>query len=319
MYMCYLLATFRCFNIYASNLYTKDFYFGTALGASYYNDACSDIFMMCDETSFNYGIYGGYTLAPWISFEGAVNDYGIVKTNWNHSEFRDIQFSVKTPYLWTDNLSTYLKVGVSYLYDNASFYSKSQFKPAIGFGSEYRFSTNWAVKGEYQFINGIGNGDKRADLYSTFIGLTYYFKKEPNVGNKVDSPPFSLISTNSIYLESSVIFAFNSKELHVSKEMIKIVEKMKRNNNPLDTLQIIGYSDSSGSSSYNIKLSKERALAVANYFINSGISPTQITVLGNGENYPEIDNKSKEGRAMNRRVEIYFKSTDKPIKYNGIK
>jgi cytochrome c553 len=69
-------------------------------------------------------------------------------------------------------------------------------------------------------------------------------------------------------------------------------------------LEIIGYTDTSGLEKTNIKLSIARAEAVKKYLVKKGIPANRILVKGQGSANPLGDNKTKEGRALNRRVEI---------------
>ena len=70
------------------------------------------------------------------------------------------------------------------------------------------------------------------------------------------------------------------------------------------TAVIAGYTDSTGSNAYNQKLSEDRAKSVADFFVNKRVNPARIDVVGFGEKNPIADNKSKQGRSLNRRVEI---------------
>jgi OOP family OmpA-OmpF porin len=73
---------------------------------------------------------------------------------------------------------------------------------------------------------------------------------------------------------------------------------------PTSTILLEGHTDSTGSSSYNQKLSKSRADAVMKVLINEfGIDQSRITTSGMGESQPIASNESAEGRAKNRRVE----------------
>jgi outer membrane protein OmpA-like peptidoglycan-associated protein len=67
---------------------------------------------------------------------------------------------------------------------------------------------------------------------------------------------------------------------------------------------IEGHTDDRGSDSVNANLSKSRANAVRDYLISRGVSANAISAVGIGETRPVGDNRSVEGRAMNRRVEI---------------
>jgi outer membrane protein OmpA-like peptidoglycan-associated protein len=67
---------------------------------------------------------------------------------------------------------------------------------------------------------------------------------------------------------------------------------------------VAGYTDSTGSESYNQKLSEQRAESVAAYLKTKGVLPARFEVVGFGENNPIADNSTAEGRALNRRVEL---------------
>jgi outer membrane protein OmpA-like peptidoglycan-associated protein len=72
-----------------------------------------------------------------------------------------------------------------------------------------------------------------------------------------------------------------------------------------DTLVTIsGHTDSSGSNEYNQLLSEQRASAVANIILESGIVFERVAAVGYGEDQPSADNAKANGRAENRRVEI---------------
>jgi len=70
------------------------------------------------------------------------------------------------------------------------------------------------------------------------------------------------------------------------------------------TLEVGGHTDSSGSASYNQKLSVERAKSVANYLLQRNVPSSRLRVVGYGESSPIASNKTKEGRAENRRAEL---------------
>ena len=67
---------------------------------------------------------------------------------------------------------------------------------------------------------------------------------------------------------------------------------------------ISGHTDNTGDNDYNLKLSHDRAAAVASYLISNSISRNRITFKGLGSAKPIGDNKTEEGRRKNRRVEI---------------
>ncbi len=65
-----------------------------------------------------------------------------------------------------------------------------------------------------------------------------------------------------------------------------------------------GYTDSTGNSSHNQKLSEKRAASVRSYFISQGVASNRIVARGFGERYPIASNASAAGRQANRRVEV---------------
>ncbi len=72
-------------------------------------------------------------------------------------------------------------------------------------------------------------------------------------------------------------------------------------------VHIIGHTDSTGSNSYNQRLSERRAEAVKTYLVEHGVASNRVRTEGRGESEPRASNATAEGRAMNRRVEIYLK------------
>jgi outer membrane protein OmpA-like peptidoglycan-associated protein len=75
------------------------------------------------------------------------------------------------------------------------------------------------------------------------------------------------------------------------------------------TLQVIGYTDSTGNDTINIPLSQRRAAAVSQYLQLRGISSSRITAGGAGAQNPIASNDTESGREQNRRVEIYMVNT----------
>ena len=85
-------------------------------------------------------------------------------------------------------------------------------------------------------------------------------------------------------------------------KMDDLVSKVKGIN--LEVIIAVGHTDSVGGDAYNQKLSVARSEAVKAYLVSKGIEKNRIYTEGKGEKQPVADNKTTEGRAKNRRVEI---------------
>jgi len=81
-----------------------------------------------------------------------------------------------------------------------------------------------------------------------------------------------------------------------------LVSKMQGLN--LEVIIAVGHTDSIGTDAYNQRLSVRRAEAVKSYLVSKGVEKNRVYTEGKGEKQPVADNKTAEGRAKNRRVEI---------------
>lgn len=87
-------------------------------------------------------------------------------------------------------------------------------------------------------------------------------------------------------------------------ELMRIVRALR--GQPQLRVMIAGHTDSTGDPAGNLALSRDRAEAVATYFVLQGIATQRLRVRGFGETQPVASNGSEEGRARNRRIELHF-------------
>ena len=101
-----------------------------------------------------------------------------------------------------------------------------------------------------------------------------------------------------------IYFKYNSNELPPEsfETLNRIADYLKQD--PAASIDVKGYTDSSGSRSYNISVSEFRANTIKTYLVGNGVSPARITATGLGPDNPLADNDTEEGRRKNRRVEI---------------
>lgn len=101
-----------------------------------------------------------------------------------------------------------------------------------------------------------------------------------------------------------VLFDTGEADLKPSanRTLLKLVQFLQMN--PRRIIRIEGYTDSTGAAEDNLKLSKDRAQAVADMLADLGVEERRIDVQGYGDQYPVEANATERGRALNRRVEI---------------
>ncbi|MDE6806573.1 MAG: OmpA family protein, partial [Muribaculaceae bacterium] len=82
---------------------------------------------------------------------------------------------------------------------------------------------------------------------------------------------------------------------------------------PDTDITVVGYTDNTGTEQLNQTLSEERAQSVASYLEAHGVNASRVKTLGEGWNDPIASNSTPEGRAQNRRVEIYITASQQMI------
>jgi OOP family OmpA-OmpF porin len=101
-----------------------------------------------------------------------------------------------------------------------------------------------------------------------------------------------------------VLFDFDKST--IKPEAAAILDRLVvfMNQNKDKKVNLSGHTDSIGTEAYNQKLSERRSNSVKSYLTKKGVDASRISAQGFGETKPIADNKTKEGRAKNRRVEI---------------
>jgi len=107
----------------------------------------------------------------------------------------------------------------------------------------------------------------------------------------------------SVILEGVV---FGNNEAEISDASAAQLEGVARflNDYPDVRVEIRAYTDAKGAAGHNAELSLRRATMVREYLVTKGIDPARLTARGLGERSPIADNKTPEGRARNRRIEL---------------
>lgn len=114
-----------------------------------------------------------------------------------------------------------------------------------------------------------------------------------------------------VEFSSNVLFGFDKSNLSndAKKSLDKLVVIL--DNYPDTDIEVQGHTDSKGSESYNLNLSKQRAEAVSDYLNAKGVPNRRLTIKGFGEQLPKYSNSTTDGQAENRRVEFLITANEK--------
>ena len=112
------------------------------------------------------------------------------------------------------------------------------------------------------------------------------------------------IETNASVVLKNIFFDVGKFELKTESqvELEKLVQMLTEN--PTLKIEISGYTDNVGKPADNLVLSNNRAKSVVTYLVSKSIPVLRLTAKGYGETKPMADNKTEEGRALNRRTEM---------------
>ena len=126
----------------------------------------------------------------------------------------------------------------------------------------------------------------------------------PAAAKPAPAPAPAPVASSKVTYAADAFFDFDKAVLKPEgkAKLDDLVSKVKDIN--LEVIIAVGHTDSIGTDAYNQKLSVRRAEAVKAYLVSKGIEKNRVYTEGKGEKQPVADNKTKEGRAKNRRVEI---------------
>lgn len=121
------------------------------------------------------------------------------------------------------------------------------------------------------------------------------------------TPKGAKVNEQGCWVISDVLFDFDKAD--INPEAVSILDECVTvlKNNPKVKIQIQGHTDSRGTETYNMNLSRRRAQAVKQYFVKHGIKANMLSTAGYGLSRPVAPNTTDEGRAKNRRVELHTK------------
>lgn len=167
--------------------------------------------------------------------------------------------------------------------------------------------------------NNTGGKSEKGAIYGALAGLAaggllgnYYDKQAKELAKIAE-----VVKSDSgiqVYLKNDILFTTGSSELSPASmqtltDLNKVLKKYPKNR-----IVVQGYTDSTGSDAINNKLSTQRAKAVYDFLLGSGLKTMSITYVGYGSSNPIASNATAAGRAQNRRVVLSITANEKDLK-----
>ncbi len=117
----------------------------------------------------------------------------------------------------------------------------------------------------------------------------------------------SQTADNRLKLEIPSDISFDTGRHDIKPSLRPVLDRLAQGlaDHPVTRITIVGHTDSTGSDAVNNPLSVNRAAAVRDYLVPRGVASSRVSIDGRGSREPVADNATAQGRAMNRRVEIF--------------
>ncbi|HVN83246.1 MAG TPA: OmpA family protein [Candidatus Binatia bacterium] len=181
---------------------------------------------------------------------------------------------------------------------------------STGAGLNVRISDTllFGAWGRYNWLDQRVTPDHNVQYVTAGLGLTYNAAPPPPAPPP-PPPPVAQAPKPAPPVKKKIVlrgvnFDFNKSNIRADAKPVldEAIATLKQEG----TISIVaeGHTDSRGTDAYNEKLSLRRANAVRDYLVKGGIDANRISIEGYGESRPVADNKTDDGRAQNRRVEL---------------
>jgi OOP family OmpA-OmpF porin len=295
-----------------------------------------------DKTGFGGGLKFGIPLNPSWDLQIGAN-YAASKDHGDN--FHQTLAGVDALYLFTPaGFRPFLLAGVGVSRDRFGDPAVGTFRRTspyanVGVGFQYKFTPTLGMQADIREVGSFYR--KRVDEYdmkhsaNTYanVGLTWAFGGPPapppvpvvtsthTTETTVDTtpapapvvvpPPPPPPVMRKYTLSASELFAFNSAKLGPNQPKLDEVAATMQANSDIASVTIVGYTDRIGSTTYNQRLSEQRANSVKAYLEGKGVSGSRLTAVGKGEADPVVECKNEKKRPAlikclepNRRVEI---------------
>lgn len=274
-------------------------YAGGKFGWSHYFDSNTQQHVGFDRDNVGGGVFTGYQMTPWLALEGGYDYLGNMQFNGKQGasgsqmKSQGLQLSLKASYGLTDSWDLYGRAGAMGYRAESDINGHNRFetgvRPLVAVGTEYAFTKNWAGRLEYQWVSNVGNENQigaSSDVSSVTAGLSYRFGQHDAapVVAPAPAPAQATVEPQRFNLKSDVMFGYDSAALTAEGKaaIAQLYQSPGLQPAKDKATVVIGYSDRTGAADYNQQLSAQRAQAVADELIASGMPAANIRAEGHG-------------------------------------
>lgn len=290
-----------------------------------------------DDRHFAYKVFGGYRFNRYIGLEGGYYDLGRFSftadtlppgTLSGRIKLKGVNFDGVGTLPFTEKLYALGRVGVGYTQARDSFAGSGAVnvleprrkkraagvKFGVGFGYDFIESFGMRVEAErYRVDDAVGN---RGDIDLLSASFLYRFGAETADTRPASLPQPSVVVTAPVLvvvpaptptqqyctiLDIQFEIAQDDIQREETERLAVIGTFMRKY--PDTTAVIEGHTDNVGTAEHNMTLSQRRADSVVSYLVNNlSIMPSRLTAAGYGDTRPVGDNRTEEGKRLNRRI-----------------
>ena len=166
----------------------------------------------------------------------------------------------------------------------------------------------------------LSGGDKKGAIIGGIVGAgaggvigNQLDKQQAELQQEIGGSGARIVNTGDrliVVMPEAITFDVDSSTVYgsIRDELFAVSRSLQKY--PNTTVQVVGHTDSTGSTAYNQSLSERRANSVASILISGGTPSSRIVAYGRGETQPVASNSNDAGRRQNRRVEIIITPTN---------
>lgn len=317
--------------------FDQRYYFGFGLGVSELEpESMCPCLTVSDGTDQAINAYVGLDLSRHITVEGFLTEMGAAKIQFNRQDVGDVDYQIGgisvLGYLFgsrlgssdsqrsaldsREGLSGFVRLGLGLMENDSNLdYDRDHTVHVhAGLGVEYAWSNGFAVRGEV-----VGYDTDAA--YAGISILKRFGKSKTTPAPAEEKQSFTAVTDpeveEEVVLERSqspqsfeaAITYFEFGKFDITPESAAILTEVARSLRENTSIEVIieGHTDEIDTEEYNMMLSINRAAEVKKFLVEQGVDGIRMRMTGYGELRPIADNKTEEGRQLNRRVEILLR------------